>query len=326
MDYTGYNGTISVEGDVLTITHSGFVAKSAGLPVDKPRTIPLAAVSGVFFAPATRLINGHLTLGLGGAAAEKLKTSAVADNPDTVMFRFKDKDRFAQLHEWLVSVIDHNRAAGVDPAAVDYDAAGQTRIERMQASQEARQEAKATQLVGDDRPDITAAAAQMNWRFGGKRELKNLASHLHDGETVRRIAQGTYENNQGILVLTDVRLLFLFHGIVGQAKEDFPLKLISSVQTKKGFASGELKIFVSGNNAVISGVINTDLDPLADALREGMAKQHAPAHSPDPARAASQPAEADPFETMQKLASLRDAGILTDDEFEAKKKDILDRM
>lgn len=256
----------------------------------------------------------------------KLKASAVADNPDTVMFRFKDNDLFAQLHEWLVSVIEHNRAASVDPAAVLYDAAGQTRIERMQAGQAARQEAKATQLVGDDRPDITAAAAQMNWRFGGKRELRNLASHLHDGEIVRRIAQGTYENNQGILVLTDVRLLFLFHGIMGQAKEDFPLKLISSVQTKTGFASGELKIFVSGNNAVISSVINTDLAPLADALREGMAKQHAPVPAPVPLPAASRPAETDPFEAMQKLASLRDAGILTDDEFEAKKRNILDRM
>ena len=44
-------------------------------------------------------------------------------------------------------------------------------------------------------------------------------------------------------------------GIVGQAKEDFPLKLISSLQTKSGFATGELKVQVSGNNAVISGIV-----------------------------------------------------------------------
>jgi len=35
--------------------------------------------------------------------------------------------------------------------------------------------------------------------MGGKRELKNLADHVHDGETVRFIAQGTYEANQGIV-------------------------------------------------------------------------------------------------------------------------------
>lgn len=39
----------------------------------------------------------------------------------------------------------------------------------------------------------------MAWRFGGKRELKDLASHLHDGETVRVIAQGSYEGKQGIV-------------------------------------------------------------------------------------------------------------------------------
>ncbi|WP_372346773.1 hypothetical protein [Streptomyces sp. KL116D] len=51
--------------------------------------------------------------------------------------------------------------------------------------------------------------------------MKKLAEHLHDGEEVRLIAQGTYADRQGILVLTDLRLLFLFHGLVSQAKEDF---------------------------------------------------------------------------------------------------------
>ena len=133
-----------------------------------------------------------------------------------------------------------------------------------------------TQMLGDKRPDIVAAASRMGRRMGGNRELKNLADHLHDGETVRFIAQGTYEDKQGIVALTDLRLVLLFHGIIGQAKEDFPLKLISSVQTKSGFATGEIKVHVSGNNAVISGILKNDLEPLANAVRQGMAEQHAP--------------------------------------------------
>jgi Bacterial PH domain len=132
---------------------------------------------------------------------------------------------------------------------------------------------------------------------------------LHEGETVRFIAQGTYENDQGVLVLTDVRLLFLFHGVMRQRKEDFPLRLISSVQTKSALGGGEIKVFVSGNSASISGIIKSDLEPLADAVRQGMAAQHAAPPNAPPAASAD-----DPYEALRKLASLRDAGVLTEAE------------
>jgi hypothetical protein len=125
------------------------------------------------------------------------------------MFRHKSKDEFKALHDWLVTVVEHNQAEGTDPSTVEFDAAGETRTERIQAKADgARKKAKLSQTekmtdpLGDERPDIVAAAARMSWQMGGKRELKKLAGHLHKGETVRFIAQGTYENDQGIVVLT----------------------------------------------------------------------------------------------------------------------------
>jgi hypothetical protein len=329
MEYKGYNGTISVGDEALTITHSGLTAKAGGLVRDQPREIPLQAISAVNLKEATRMANGWLTLGVGGANAASLGAGTAGSDPNTVIFRHKDKDQFKSLHEWLVTVIEHNQAAGIDPSAIGFEAAGQTRTERLQAKadysaakSQSMQEEKMSAMLGDERPDIVAAASRMGWRMGGKRELKNLASHLHERETVRFIAQGTYENNQGILVLTDVRLLFLFHGMMSQAKEDFPLRLISSVQTKSGFVTGEMKVFVSGNSSSISGIVKGDLEPLADAVRQGLAAQHAAAaQPPSPA-----PAADDPYEALRKLASLRDAGILSDEEFEAKKQDLMKRM
>jgi hypothetical protein len=241
VEYKGYNGKIEVEGEKLTITHSGFAAKGGGLVRDQPRMIPLQAISCVAIKEATRLVNGSITLRLGGADAVDVGSQA-ASNPDSVMFRHKDNDQFKRLHDWLVTVVEHNRRTGVDFSAVEFDAAGQTRTERIQAradelqqklegqqqSREEKQTDKMSELLGDERPDIVAAAARMGWRLGGKQELKHLASHLLEGRPVRFIAQGTYEKRQGILVLTDVRLLFLFHGFVGQAEEDFPLRLISA--------------------------------------------------------------------------------------------------
>lgn len=324
MEFKGYNGTITLDDDALTIVHSGFVAKSGGLVIDQPRRIPLQAISSVVLKDATRLVNGWITLGVGGSVAQALGASQAPSDPNSVMFRFKDREAFGELRDRLAAAIETNRAAGIDASTVEADAAAPSRVNRMEARNEERKTAAAAAILGSEsRPDIEAAAARMTWRFGGRRELKNLASHLHDGETVRIIAQGSYEGKQGIVALTDARLLFLFHGIVGRAKEDFPLRLISSVQTKSGFGTGELKIFVSGNNAVISGVITSDLEPLADAVRAELAAQHSASQSAAPSAAA--PAT-DPFEAMEKLAALRDAGILSDEEFEVKKKDLLDRM
>ncbi len=41
---------------------------------------------------------------------------------------------------------------------------------------------------------------------------------------------------------------------------------------------------------------------------------------------AAAPPATDPYEALRKLASLRDAGILSSEEFEAKKQDLLKRL
>ncbi|MDH3754538.1 MAG: SHOCT domain-containing protein [Acidimicrobiia bacterium] len=58
-----------------------------------------------------------------------------------------------------------------------------------------------------------------------------------------------------------------------------------------------------------------------------VAYQQAPAPAPAPApaapAAAPEPAEPSYMAELEQLASLRDAGVLTDEEFDAKKKQIL---
>lgn len=331
MDYMGYNGTITADDGQLMITHSGFTAKTGGLAVDQPRRIPLQAISAVALKDASRMTNGWLTLGLGGEPLPNLNVGSAGSDANTVMFRHKSQVEFKTLFDWLETVVAHNKAHGIDPSAVEFDAPASTRLERLRERAERgvenaaeAQTAKMTDLLGEDRPDIVAAAARMGWRMGGKRELKKLVEHLHEGETVRFIAQGTYESNQGILVLTDVRLLFLFHGLMSQVKEDFPLRLISSVKTKAGLVTGEMQVFVSGNSSSISGIVKADLGPLAEEVRRGIAAQGAPT---TPTSAPPTPTAAeDPYESLRKLAGLRDAGVLSEAEFEEKKRVLLDRL
>lgn len=331
-EYEGYTGQISVEGDALVLSRRGLAAKAGGL-AGEPRRIPLAALSGVAFKPATRMVNGSLRLGLGGAAPVGEKDAP--GNRDTVVFRHKDNAAFEGLFEWLQSVVARNEEMGIDPVTVPFDTGTASYTERLQdkidtgqqRAAQAQEQAGALRQerwegqVGEGRPDIAAAASRLGWTMGGKREIKHLHEHLHDGETVRFLAQGTYEDKQGIVALTDQRLLFLFHGVMSRAQEDFPLRGITSVQTKSGLMTGDLQVTVSGMKSTIGKVLRGDLEPLAAAIREGMAAaQRAPSAEPAP------PAGADPYEALSKLAQLRDAGVLSEEEFAAKKQEILSRM
>jgi len=59
------------------------------------------------------------------------------------------------------------------------------------------------------RPDIAAAKERMRTKLGAGKEIKKLLEHLHEGETVHTMLMGSYGRGQGLLVLTDRRLLFV---------------------------------------------------------------------------------------------------------------------
>lgn len=168
----------------------------------------------------------------------------------------------------------------------------------------------------------------MRVKFGGGREIKKLATHLWEGESVRNMTTGQYGKGIGLLVLTDRRLLFILEGVMSQQTEDFPLDKISSVQWNAGFATGTVIVFASGNKAEIKSVQKEDGKEITDLIRArlsgGPSAIAGPAQQQEAPPASS--VEPDLFEHIRKLGQLHDAGILTDEEFATKKAEILARM
>jgi hypothetical protein len=156
----------------------------------------------------------------------------------------------------------------------------------------------------------------MEIQMFAKREIKNLHEHLHEREQVLVMGAGTYEQKQGIVALTDQRLLFVFHGMLGHAVEDFPLDRLENVQTKVGMTSGDLTVSSAGKSTVIKSIYKSDLKRLADALRQRIA-------------VGSQPVQAAPADSLDvadqlaKFAALRDQGVLTEEEFATQKEKLL---
>jgi hypothetical protein len=84
--------------------------------------------------------------------------------------------------------------------------------------------------------------------------------------------------------------------------------------------SGKVTIFASGNKAVIDNVMpKQQADSIADNIRGRITA------APSPSAPASSGGDvaSDPYEKLRKLGDLRDAGVLTEEEFTEKKAALL---
>lgn len=204
------------------------------------------------------------------------------------------------------------RVVGSQPAtsAVPANDALTTEFERQEGATE----------KGETESTLEALAKEkLAYQMGVKKELRNLPGLLHEREDVVNLARGKYDGKQGLVVVTDRRVLFLSEGIGRHKLEDFPYDKVTSVQSEKGMVQGGLKIFASGNTAVIEDVYPKERAPeIGDYVRSRLHKAPEPIAPVAPTN--------DPMEQIRKLGELRDAGVLTLEEFEQKKRELLERI
>ena len=155
----------------------------------------------------------------------------------------------------------------------------------------------------------------------GKAEVGKLATILTPTERVVALAVGTYEKKMGALVLTSERLVFFDQAYKAQDVVEFSLDAIQSLGVSKRPTGETIGIAISGRDAEITNVRHGEGEALVAAFREVRDARRASAapfpHAAPPESITDQ---------LRKLGELHQAGILTDDEFTAKKADLLDRM
>lgn len=177
------------------------------------------------------------------------------------------------------------------------------------------------QSAGSLRSDIADAKKRMRTKSGGGRELKKLESYVDAEEHVDRILTGTYGKGNGILVLTDRRLVFLKDGMMSKTTEDFVLRNVTSVSWNSGMMFGTIIITTAGARAEITMVNKGDGKELVDIVRTRLSAVQTPVAAPT-----HQSASPSSLDQLKQLGELRDAGILTEEEFGTKKASILARM
>lgn len=163
-------------------------------------------------------------------------------------------------------------------------------------------------------------------KFLGFNEIKELPNILADGEEVEKLASGYYKTGYGIIVATSKRIIFIDKGMLyGLRVEDFSYNKITSIEYSTGLLRGAITILASGNKAVIDRVQKELVKDFSDYVRSKITsaktvQQTASGESTDK----KIPKRSEDFLTqLERLANLKEKGVLTEEEFNEQKKKIL---
>jgi hypothetical protein len=184
-------------------------------------------------------------------------------------------------------------------------------------------------MPADLRPDIAAARSRMRSRTGGAREIRRLELHVPSPERVEAMVVGMLAGGQGLLVLTDRRVLFVDDRRRSQHTKEFSLAEIQSIAWVSDVLTGRAVIAGPTGQVQVKNVNKDGGKEFVELVRSRLPEDLNPGRgsgdSPD-ANPQSQADESRILENLRKLGELRDAGVLTDEEFVVKKRDLLDRL
>jgi Bacterial PH domain/Short C-terminal domain len=149
--------------------------------------------------------------------------------------------------------------------------------------------------------------------------VKEASQYLEPNEPIVASVLGAYETKimgkdtlrNGVFLATDRRILFYGKKMFGYDLEVFPYANISSFEISKGVLGRSISFFASGNKVKMKWINHGEVDKFIEYVRENVGKKSEAKSSTNAA------------DEIKKLAELKDAGILTEEEFEAKKKQLL---
>ena len=150
-----------------------------------------------------------------------------------------------------------------------------------------------------------------------KKELNYLPEILQDGEQI--LAHLRSDGcNTWLISLTDRRIIFLDKGMIyGLKQEAIPLNRVNAVSGSTGLIFGKIIITDGAKDREITNVWKKTVKIFTNKCQDAIHATNQTQHQ------VSQQPEEDPYAKLEKLASLKEKGIISEDEFEKEKKKIL---
>lgn len=157
--------------------------------------------------------------------------------------------------------------------------------------------------------------------FFTKKEFAYLPKVMNDGEKILALTSGFMNGTTWLAVCTDTRVIFLDRGMIfGLRQQQISLDQIHSIDNTAGLVFGAIRIWDGASYIVISMVLKQSIERFVSATKlamEARKRAHSPAGASPPSASASV------VEQLEKLAALKEKGLLTEVEFQQQKQKLL---
>ena len=158
-------------------------------------------------------------------------------------------------------------------------------------------------------------------RFFTKKELNHLPNVLSDGEQVLAFTSGLMDGNTWLITLTDRRIIFLDKGMIyGLKQAAIDLDKVNAVSGETGLMFGKIAVEDAASQRVITNVWKKTVVAFTNKVRDAI---EARKDSLRPIAASVQSAPDDTVAKLERLASLLEKGVLTQEEFAQQKARLL---
>lgn len=162
-----------------------------------------------------------------------------------------------------------------------------------------------------------------------KKTIKNMKAakeHLEDGEQIIDYVFGMYASKMlggdtkrnGVLIATNQRIIFYGKKKFGYNMESIDYGKISSIEYSRGMIFGKIKIYTSGNDITFETSMEQTARKIMAVIKEKTKGK------PSVKTTTTNIPEKTPIEQLKEYKELLDLEIITQEEFDAKKKQLLD--
>lgn len=156
---------------------------------------------------------------------------------------------------------------------------------------------------------------------------KFRSNHLNSGESIiawaegyigKMMGKGKDTQHNGVLIITEIRAAFYRKGLIGEMLETMPLKSITSIERKSTLGHRIIRMHTSHDDLEFKTFSKESELALVEAIENGRGLK------PDAVAPEKNTTSSDPFEQLKKLSELKEAGVITDEEFQAKKVKLME--
>lgn len=173
-------------------------------------------------------------------------------------------------------------------------------------------------LLSKIQEEINNLPVKDDW--GTRKEISELPNILTLDEDIKAMTSGFNDGNTWLIVCTNKRVLMMDKGMIyGLKLVDIPLDRINSISHTKGLILGKISITDGATTRTIENVSNNTVSFFADTVNKEIEIYKQSKNNP----VTQVVNNISPADELIKYKQLLDMGVLTQEEFDAKKKELL---